>query len=515
VEVARISAIVTANTSQFLRGMAQVDAAVTATSAKMTGMTASLAASSSRMTSIGSTLTRRMTLPLVALGGASVVMSAKFEQSMAKIEGLVGVAGRDVDKMASQVRKLGPAYGKSAGEAGDALFFITSAGLRGKDAMDTLESSLKASAVGLGDTATVADLATSAMNAYGSSVLPASQATDVMVSAVREGKLQADELAGSMGRVLPLASAMGVGFDQVGAAFAALSRTGTGAAEAATQIRGILASIQKPTKMAADTLAEYGLSAGDLRKQIREKGLLSVLQTLTTTFGDNEEAQARVFGNIRALSGVMDLMGANSAETEKIFRSLAQSTGATDKAFAVMEQTVGYRLSKAFEQMKQSLMEVGDVIAPVVTKIFEGVSYVVSAFQNLPGPMKTTVAIAGMVAAALGPLIWIAGKVAGSLVALKLAMMGMGAAGAGAAVLGGAAGGAAGKVGMLAGALPLLANPLGLLAVLRSRSGSGSSSLASGQTSQRPRHRTLPTSRKARSPRLGWFLRRSQNSRAQ
>ena len=183
----------------------------------------------------------------VALGGALAVKGLsstvsqfnEFESSLAKIQGLVGVAGSEVAKFGDLAKELGPKYGKSAQEAADALFFITSAGLRGADATSTLEASLKASAIGLGDVATVADLATSAMNAYGSDTLSASGATDVMVATVREGKLSAEELAESMGRTLPLASAMGVEFNEVGAAFAALSRTGTNASEAATQIRSI------------------------------------------------------------------------------------------------------------------------------------------------------------------------------------------------------------------------------------------------------------------------------------
>lgn len=478
-EVARITAVVTANTSGFLRGMAQVDAGVKRASAQMAGMTGAVAAASGRMATLGSTISRRVTLPVLALGGAAVAMSMDFETSMAKVQGLVGIAENDVKRMSAQVKQMGPAYGKSASEAADALFYITSAGLRGKDAIDVLDASMKASVVGLGDTATVADLATSAMNAYGSSVLPATKATDVMVTAVREGKLEASELAGSMGRVLPIASAMGVSFDQVGAAFAALSRTGTNAAEAATQIRGILSSLLRPTKMASDTLSQYGLSAGDLRKQIREKGLLSVLQTLTKTFGDNEEAQAKVFGNIRALSGVMDLMGANSKTTAQIFNSLKDSTDATNKAFAVMEKTTAYKLSKAFEQAKSALMEFGGAIAPVVGAVASAFAKIFGAISNLPGPIKNFTAAALGLAAVLGPLLLIAGKLGMAFTgaARGVAAFGAasGAAAAGAAALGPAsgiaamgmantgkaAGGAAGKVGLMARMLPMLATPLG------------------------------------------------------
>ena len=73
------------------------------------------------------------------------------------------------------------------------------------------------------------------MNAYKDMNLTATDATDVLTAAVREGKLEASALAGSMGNVLPTASAaLGVSFNDVGAAMAAMSRTGTDAASGNT-----------------------------------------------------------------------------------------------------------------------------------------------------------------------------------------------------------------------------------------------------------------------------------------
>ena len=232
----------------------------------------------------------------LTIAGTQAVRSAKqFDQSMTRIKSLVGVAGDEVDKMGVAAIEMATNTGRSANEAAEALFFITSAGLRGKEAMEVLEASLKAAAIGLGETKIVADLATSALNAYGAENLSATGATDVLVTSVREGKLEADELAQSMGRVLPLASAMGVEFHEVGAAFAALSRTGTNAAEAATQVRGILSALLKPTQQAEEALAEMGLSSAELRMQLREKGLLSTLNTLKNEFEGNDEAAAQVF----------------------------------------------------------------------------------------------------------------------------------------------------------------------------------------------------------------------------
>ena len=317
----------------------------------------------------------------LAAGGVQALRSAKqFDKSMTQIKSLVGIAGAEVDKMGETAIKMATKTGRGANEAAEALFFITSAGLRGSEAMEVLEASLKAAAVGLGETKTVADLATSALNAYGSANLSATDATDVMVTAVREGKLEAGELAQSMGRVLPLASAMGVEFHEVGAAFAALSRTGTNAAEASTQIRGIFASLLKPTQQAEEALDKMGLSSAELRTQLREKGLLSTLQTLQKEFKGNDEAAAQVFGNVRALSAVLDLMGENADGTRKIFDNLTQSLGATNEAFLITEESTSQKLDKALAQLGNSTIPVAE---SALLGLVNATNGLITAFKSL------------------------------------------------------------------------------------------------------------------------------------
>jgi TP901 family phage tail tape measure protein len=391
--VARLKAVLSGDSSQLRRDLDKASK--------------NLEAFSKKATQVGRTLTTRVTLPLVGIGVGAVKVAADFEKSMSKITALVGVAADEVASMEGQVRSMATTFGKSATEAADALFYITSAGLRGSTATDTLAASLKASAIGLGDTATIADLATSALNAYGADVISAGEATDVMTAAVREGKLEASELAGSMGRVLPLSSAMGVSFNEVGAAFAALSRTGTNAAEAATQIRGILSSLLRPTKQSEEAMAGLGLSAEGLRTQIREEGLLATLGTLADKFAGNEAAAAAVFGNIRALSGVLDLMGANVATTEQIFANMADTTGTVDEAFSVMSDTASFKFQQAMAELKETLLTIGQEIMPMVSSAVEFLS---DAFANvsqfikgLPDPVKNTAIALTVFAAAAGP----------------------------------------------------------------------------------------------------------------
>ena len=123
-----------------------------------------LQAFGSKMQSVGKSMTTSLTLPLVAVGAAAAKMAFDFDKSMTSIQALVGVSADKVAEMGETAKKMAVDTGKSANEAAEALFFITSAGLRGSDAMDVLNMSLKAAAVGLGETKTIADLSTSAMN---------------------------------------------------------------------------------------------------------------------------------------------------------------------------------------------------------------------------------------------------------------------------------------------------------------------------------------------------------------
>ena len=381
---------------------------------KLNTATAKIADFGKNAERVGRSLSMSLTLPLSLLGGAAAKTAMDFETSMAKIEGLVGVAGDEVRAMGDEARKMAVQMGKSGNEAAEALFFITSAGLRGKEAMDVLAASMKASVAGLGETKVVADLATSAVNAYGSANIGAVEATDVMVAAVREGKLETQELAGSMGRVLPLASAMGVSFNEVGAAFAALSRTGTNASEAATQIRGILSSLLNPSGQAADELERLGLSGEMIRQVIKEDGLLAALELLKEKFEGNEEAAALVFGNIRALSGVLDLLGANVDTTREIFANMNDVAGDTQAAFDVMAQTAQFKLNTAIASAKDGLIDLGNAVMttllPVIERISNAINSLSTWFNGLSPEVQSLVVGFGALAAAAGPVLIVVGK---------------------------------------------------------------------------------------------------------
>ena len=396
------------DTTAFAAGLGAADAAMKKTGARM-------AATGAKMSAVGKKMTTNLTLPIVAFGVAAVSSQMKFEAALAKIEGLVGVSTDQVKKWQQAILDIGPAVGKGPAELADALFFITSAGIKGAEAMKVLEMAAKASAVGLGDTETVADLVTSAMNAYGKETLSAAMATDILVATVREGKAPADALASSMGKVLPIAAEMGVQFNEVGAAIAAMTRTGTSADIAATQLKSILSGLLKPTKESADMMIEWGIGADKMRKMIGEQGLIATLEHLRkTTNKYGEDAIATVFPNIRALMGVLDLMGKNAEDNIGIFNRMKDSTGSLDRAMVAIADTTKFKWDKATAQIKKTFTQLGIVlkstIVPMIEKFTQKVAAITERFMELNDTQKKTIISLAGLAAAAGPVLLVFGK---------------------------------------------------------------------------------------------------------
>ncbi len=375
-----------------------------------------------KMQSVGRSMSTQLTLPIVAAGAAATKLALDFDKSMTQIESLVGVAADEVAKMGEAAKTMATETGRSANEAGEALFFITSAGLRGSQATDVLNASLKAAAVGLGETKTIADLATSAMNAYGAENLSATAATDVLTSAVRLGKLEASELAGAMGGVIPIASNMGVGFDEVGAALAAMSKTGTNAANGATQLNAILTTIAKPTADAEAAFNKMGFTSDSLKETLAEKGLMGTLSMLKQGLDATGQEFTDIAPNVRAWKGVLDLTGSSMNDNIALFDEMTRATGATDEAFKKTSQSASFKFAQGMATMKNSLMEIGQIVLPAVikavTKLSEFVKGLADSFKNLsPETQNIILTLTGILAAA-GPLLVIFGKLMTGISAL-------------------------------------------------------------------------------------------------
>jgi TP901 family phage tail tape measure protein len=357
---------ISGDVTQLRKALRSVETSTQKTGTKMQG---AMGAASRSATVLGKRLLILVGIQQsLAAAGRVARKELDFQETMSRITGLVGVAEKQVKEWRGEVERLAITYGRSTNEMAEGLFFVTSAGFRGAAAIDTLEASVKGAAAGLGETATIADAATSAVNAYGKANLDAADAVGIIVATVREGKAEASSIAGALGRVINVAAETGVQFYEVGAAIAAMTRTGSTARAAVVNLGGVLQAIIRPTKDAEAAALDLGVNFKDIQNVIKEEGLLVALQQLKDAADANGQSMVRLFPNMEALRAVLGLLGKTAEETREIFASMKTSgVQDLDRSMGVAAKQGAQELRVAMERLNVQLGRIAKAGVPFQT----------------------------------------------------------------------------------------------------------------------------------------------------
>ena len=432
-----------------------------------------MASIGTRMSTIGRSMTRYVTLPIVAAGGIATHMALDFEAAFTKIAAGSNASATEIAKWKEQVKGLAVATGRDPAELADALYYLASAGLKTGQVMDVLEASARGAAAGFGNTSDIARLTANVLNAYAGSGIKAADVTDILAAAVKEGTADTSEYAGAMGKILPIASKAGVGFDEVAASLASLSNIGLDVNEGVTAMRGLLSALEAPTSAAAEAMKKAGISADEMRDVISEQGLLGALRLLEEATGGDIDKMRAIVPNIRALTGVFGLTEQKADKVTASFDRVTDSTGEMDKAFRTTKEGAAFAFQKAIAQLRVAAIDLGEQIIPIlVNDVIPAVQGAIKWFDDLAPSTKALALKLAFFAACAGPLLRVAGAllkaggavfkfgawVAGSNLATGLSGIGGAAAVAGEEAGVAATGGFAALIGAL-GTLASIAAP--------------------------------------------------------
>lgn len=320
---------------------------------------------------------------VVAFGVDSVKSFAEFDKNVRGVNSLLGLTGEESKKsftgMSADIRAFATRMGVDGTQAAKALYDAISAGVPvGKAAFNVLEVATKAAIGGMTDTATATNGLTSVLNAYKLTADQAGKVSDQMFQTVNLGKVTFGELSSTIGKVTPIAAAAGIGFDQVGAAVASMTKQGISAGAATTDLQQIIQAYIKPTTDAADVAKLLGINFN--ATTLQTKGLHGALNEAAAAAGGDKEALARLFGSVEALNGVLALTGDNAQGAADDLKSIAGSSGAAQKAFEELDAGA----SRSFERMQAKVsdmqLSLGTKLIPVLENV---VHFVDLVGQNL------------------------------------------------------------------------------------------------------------------------------------
>jgi len=296
-----------------------------------------------------------------AIGAAlvkSIMAANEWQKEFSNVTTLLDTSQVNTQEMAKELLLLDARLGSST-DLTKGLYQALSASVEPTQAVEFVADAAKFAKAALIDTNTAVDVITTALNAYGMEADKATVISDQLFSVIKLGKTTGQELSAVIGQSILLAANMGIGFDQLGASIAVMTRQGINASAATTQFNAVINAFLKPSKDMEKTLKEIGFSSGSAA--IESLGFKGALDAVVQATGGNNEELAQLFRNTRALRGAMALTGEGAKDFDEILKEVQDSAGATNTAFEKQEIT--------FDTLKNTL-DKGQIIVGNIGKIF-------------------------------------------------------------------------------------------------------------------------------------------------
>lgn len=362
----------------------------------------------------GKALTAGLTLPIVGAGVAATKSLLDVESGLREVVTLTGQTGDEADatfeRFKTQVRELSGEVGVAQSTLVDGLYQALSAGVPQETAFDFLQVASKASIAGVTDVETAVDGITTVLNAFGLDASEAEAVSDSLFTAVKGGKTTFEELSASLFNIAPAAAAANVDITEVNAAIATLTASGTPTKVATTQLRAALVGLQRPSEEMDAIFQKLGFA--NAQAAIESEGLAFALGAVSDAAAGDAGKLQTLLGSVEAVAAANVIAGTGAEKFSQEMENQANAIGATEAAFQEIEKSG----SRSLERLFVSLQNLGSVFAefllPLVDKAVGFFQRLTDWFNNLSPAGQKVVGIAAGIAAALGPVLIVTGKVA-------------------------------------------------------------------------------------------------------
>lgn len=332
--------------------------------------------------------------------------AAAFETATMKVSTIADTNAVSLDTLANGVMDMSLDTGQAVGDLSEALYSALSASVDTANSVQFTATATKLATGGFTSSATSVDVLTTALNAYGLEADKAGSISDMLITTQNLGKTTVDELAASVGKVIPLASAYGVEMDNLSAAYAELTKGGIATAEAGTYLKGMLRELGDSGSTVSKTLIEEtGYSFAQLMQQGYSLG--DVLDVLGETVGGDAGAFNELWSSAEAGLGALSLYNAGAAQFNTTLDAMQNSLGATEAAYATMTNTTAHSKEEMQNAAANLQIVIGQNLNPAIEKLYGiGTSALTVATrfaQDHPIVVKALAAVAvGVGAVAVG-----------------------------------------------------------------------------------------------------------------
>jgi len=362
---------------------------------------------------MGRSLTMAFTVPIVALGVASVKTFADWETGTKNLQASADMTAGEANKMTDSFRDLASVMPLSVTELQEIARTAAEAGVstKGLEKYTIAIAKLVTISKEL-NLKTAAEALVSVSKAFGISEDNVERVGSVIRKMAKESKGGMDDFTAALLRAMPAASMLSINFQDVSAMLAAIIPVSGTATRAGTNLTRMF---DQMTTNLPKLASQMGITQDALKEMIN-KDAVKTLQTyikglgLATDQVETNRAVLEIFGQegakaLRALIAQYNVFLKRQKESEQAYIDGTELT----KDYNIASDT----LANTFKLFQNAVLNVANaigtdlnkVIVPVLNNAIRLTTTLAAIWISLPDPMKQTLISLAGILAILGPLI--------------------------------------------------------------------------------------------------------------
>lgn len=364
---------------------------------------------------VGKSMSKKLTAPIIGAGGVVSKFAMDFDKEMSKVKAISGANAEEFELLRDKAREMGAKTKFSATEAAEAMSYMAMAGWDNKQMLEGIDGIMNLAAASGEDLALTSDIVTDAITAFGLSADDSAHFADVLAATAASANTNVGMMGETFKYAAPIAGTLGYSVEDTALAIGLMANNGIKGSQAGTALRSGLTRLAAPTKEVVDGMEMLGLSIED----VQGKSLDETLRIFRDKFKDldgTQQAQAAsmIFGK-NAMSGMLGIIQASESDYNKLSQAIGNADGAALDMATTMQDNLSGDLEKLRSAAEELAISFGELLMPALRDVVDRVREFVDRLNEMPDSTKQIILDIAAFAAALGPIIWLVGKISSGI----------------------------------------------------------------------------------------------------
>ena len=324
-----------------------------------------------------------------------------FESAMSQVRAISGASGEDMEQLTALAKEMGATTKFTAEEAAQGLTYMAMAGWKTEDMMTSLSGVMNLAAASGEDLATVSDIVTDAMTAFGmaadgvtaSGVANATHFSDVLAAASSNANTTVTGMGETFKYVGSMAGALGYNIEDVALATGLMANSGIKGTMAGTALNSMLTRLSTNTSGAADAISELGVEFYNADGSARNLGdVMGELRRATVNMTAAQKSElANTVAGTEAQKGLLAIL--NTSEED--YNSLAEAIYNADGAAQQMSDTMLDNMQGSMTLLQSAVdgvkLSLGSRLSPYVRQFADWLTTKMPAVETVINNVMDTI----------------------------------------------------------------------------------------------------------------------------